>query len=78
MISNREVLIVEDELDMVATYECLLRRHGYRTVAARSRAAGLAAIEIGLPDLLIADLRLSDGDGLDVVCAARALPRPPP
>jgi CheY-like chemotaxis protein len=33
---------------------------------------------MGRPDLLIADLRLSDGDGLDVVRAVRALPRPPP
>ena len=78
MIPIREVLIVEDEPDMIATYERLLRRHGYRTVAAQSRRAGLAAIEIGPPDLLIADLVLSDGDGLDVVRAARALPRPPP
>lgn len=78
MTSTREVLIVEDEPDMMATYERLLRRHGYRTIAARSRAAGLAAIVIGPPDLVIADLRLSDGDGLDVVRAARALPRPPP
>ena len=78
MTSTREVLIVEDEPDMVATYERLLRRQGYRTIAARSRAAGLAAIEIGPPDLLIADLRLSDGDGLDVVRAARALPTPLP
>jgi two-component system response regulator PilR (NtrC family) len=72
------VLVVEDELDMIATYERLLRRHGYLTIAAPSRAAGLAAIEAGTPDLLIADLVLSDGDGLDVVRAARALPRPPP
>jgi len=75
---TREVLVVEDEPDMIATYERLLRRHGYQTIAARSRAAGLAAIELGPPDLLIADLRLSDGDGLDVVRAARALPTPPP
>ena len=73
-----EVLVVEDEPDMIATYERLLRRHGYRTIAAQTRLAGLAAIEIGPPDLLIADLALSDGDGLDVVRAARALPRPPP
>ena len=63
---------------MVATYERLLRRHGYRTIAARSRAAGLAAIATGSPDLVIADLRLSDGNGLDIVRAARALAVPPP
>ena len=78
MASGR-VLVVEDEADLVATYERLLRRHGYRVVSARSREAGLAALKEEPPhDLLIADLRLPDGDGLDVVRAARALPTPTP
>ena len=72
------VLVVEDEIDLVATYERLLRRHGYRVVSARSREAGLAALKEERPHLLIADLRLPDGDGLDVVRAARALPTPTP
>jgi DNA-binding response OmpR family regulator len=33
---------------------------------------------INRPDLVIADLRLPDGDGLDVVRAARKLAAPPP
>ena len=73
-----DVLVVDDEPDLVATYERLLRRHGYRVISAGSRAAGLAAIRNGQPHLLIADLKLPDGDGLDVVRAARALPTPPP
>jgi len=76
--SMREVLVVEDEPDMVATYERLLRRQGCRTTAARSCAAGLRAIASGPPDLLITDLRLPDGDGLVLVRAARALPTPAP
>jgi CheY-like chemotaxis protein len=76
--STREVLVVEDEPDMVATYERLLRRQGCRTTAARSCAAGLAAIAIGPLDLLITDLRLPDGDGVVLVRAARALPTPAP
>jgi DNA-binding response OmpR family regulator len=74
----RDVLVVDDEPDLVATYERLLRRHGYRVLAAGSRADGLAAVRRGPLGLLIADLRLRDGDGLDVVRAARALPVPPP
>jgi DNA-binding response OmpR family regulator len=75
MASGR-VLVVEDEADLVAPYERLLRRHWYRVVSARSREAGLAALKEEQPSLLIADLRLPDGDGLDVVRAARALPTP--
>lgn len=70
------MLVVEDEVDLVVTYERILRREGYRVVSAGSREAGLAALEAEQPGLLIADLRLPDGDGLDVVRAARARATP--
>jgi len=72
------ILVVDDEADLVATYERLLRRRGYRVVSAGSRRAGLLVVETERLSLVIADLRLPDGDGLDVVRAARALPAPPP
>jgi two-component system response regulator HydG len=72
------VLVVDDEVDFLATYERLLRRQGYRTIAAGSRQAALAALESEPLALIIADLRLADGDGLDVVRAARARLHPPP
>ena len=72
------VLVVDDEADFLATYDRLLRRHGYRTISAGSREAALAVLEAEPLALVIADLRLSDGDGLDVVRAARAHLHPPP
>ncbi len=72
------VLVVDDEADFLATYDRLLRRQGYRTVTAGSRQAALAALDGDPLALIIADLRLPDGDGLDVVRAARARLRPPP
>jgi two-component system response regulator PilR (NtrC family) len=72
------ILVVDDERDLTASYERLLRRQGYRVVSADSRRAGLAALPTQTWRLVIADLRLPDGDGLDVVRAARALPAPPP
>ena len=45
---------------------------------ARSRAAGLAAVAQERLDLVISDLRLPDGNGLDVVRAARGVADPPP
>jgi DNA-binding response OmpR family regulator len=72
------VLVVDDEADFLATYERLLRRQGYEVVTATSRATGLAALAGEPPHLVISDVRLPDGDGLDVVRAARGLPEPMP
>lgn len=77
-MADKLILIVDDEADLAATYERLLRRQGYRVQSVGSRRAGLAAIGAERPSLVIADLWLPDGDGLDVVRAARALPTPPP
>jgi DNA-binding response OmpR family regulator len=63
---------------LLITYERLLRRWGYRVSAAASLAAGLLILERGWPDLVIADLRLPDGDGFQLVQAAREASRPPP
>jgi len=76
------VLVVDDEADLLITYERLLRRQGYDVITATTRAAGLAAVRASgnghRLDLVISDLRLPDGDGLDVVRAARGAPNPPP
>jgi DNA-binding response OmpR family regulator len=75
---GKRVLVVDNEADFLATYERLLRRQGYEVMTATSRAAGLAAVAAERLDLVISDLRLPDGDGLDVVRAARGVPDPPP
>jgi two-component system repressor protein LuxO len=66
------ILVVDDEADLAVSYDRLLRREGYRVVTAASCVEGLEAIESAAPALIIADLRLPDGDGLDLVRAARA------
>jgi DNA-binding response OmpR family regulator len=75
---RRRVLVVDDEADFLATYERLLRRQGYDVLTAKSRAAGLAALAGEPLHLVISDLRLPDGDGLDVVRAARDAREPAP
>jgi two-component system response regulator PilR (NtrC family) len=75
---DKPILVVDDETDLAVSYERLLRRQGYRVVSVGSRRAGLLAIETEPLRLLIADLKLPDGDGLDLVRAARALSAPPP
>jgi two-component system repressor protein LuxO len=66
------ILVVEDEPDLAITYDRLLRREGYRVVRAGSCAEALQALASAAPALVIVDLRLPDGDGLDIIRAARA------
>jgi two-component system response regulator PilR (NtrC family) len=73
------ILLVDDEVDLVSTYERLLRRRGYRAVSAHSCRDGLVVVEREPLALVVTDLRLPDGDGLDIVRAARATkPSPTP
>lgn len=72
------VLVVDDEADLRVTYERLLRRQGYRVVCADSRRQGLSLLESEPVALVVSDLRLPDGDGLDVVRAARTARVPAP
>jgi DNA-binding response OmpR family regulator len=69
---RKRVLVVDDESDFLVTYERLLRRQGYEVITASTRAAALAAVAAGELQLVISDVRLPDGDGFDVVRAARA------
>ena len=72
------ILIVDDEVDLVTTYERLLHRRGYRVVSAGSCREGLLILEREPLALVVTDLRLPDGDGLDIVRAARRTPTPTP
>jgi two-component system response regulator PilR (NtrC family) len=72
------VLVVDDEADFLATYDRLLRRQGWRAITAGTRGAALAVLAAEPVALLITDVRLPDGDGLDIVRAARARTEPPP
>ena len=65
------ILVIDAEADLVATYRRLFGRRGYEVESAGTRAGGLALIDSASPDLVIADLELPDGAGLDLVRAAR-------
>jgi CheY-like chemotaxis protein len=75
---DHTILVVDDEADFVATYRRLLGRPGYRVIAAGTVQEAVARLRAEPPDLVVSDLRLPDGDGLEIVRAARALPDPPP
>ena len=70
------VLAVDSEPDLLVTYYRLLTRQGYRVITAPSRTQGLLALDREPPVLVIVTLSLRDGNGLDVIRAARELEAP--
>lgn len=71
------VLVVDDEADLAKTYERLLKRMGYRVIPTGTRRDALDVLHSERLVLVVADLRLPDGDGLDIVSTARAAVPPP-
>jgi two-component system, OmpR family, KDP operon response regulator KdpE len=65
------VLIVEDERPMRRLLRATLEAHGYRVIEAESFAAGRTAATTEAPALIIMDLGLPDGDGVELVRALR-------
>jgi len=68
----KHILIVEDEPLIAFDNEHFLATHGYAVVATVDGApAALAHIAVGGIDLVLADVRLSVGNGRDVAVAAK-------
>ncbi|HEX7615545.1 MAG TPA: sigma 54-interacting transcriptional regulator, partial [Thermoanaerobaculia bacterium] len=67
-----KVLVVEDEPRVRASLVELIQELGYEASAVGSVADARDALTRGEPDVCITDLGLPDGNGLDVVRAAKA------
>jgi len=70
---GRRALVVEDEAPIRQLIVRLLQRRGYAVVEAHSRTAAQDAVRGGSFDLVLCDLRLSDGSGVSVVEDIRAV-----
>lgn len=70
------ILIVDDNHSLVRGLVAFLEAERHRAVGAGTVAEGRACLTRGGFDLVITDLRLPDGDGLDIVRAAREGPEP--
>jgi DNA-binding response OmpR family regulator len=72
-LSINRILIVEDEPLVAFDNEHFLTERGFEVVATVDTvAAGVAAVQEHEIDLVLADVKLSDGNGIDVAEAARA------
>ena len=69
------VLIVEDDPALTGVLVALFAEHGVAAVAAHTVRDALRLSQQMAPDLLLLDVRLSDGDGFDLVDWLREDPR---
>jgi len=61
------ILAVEDEPRNAALLEAILTRAGYRLHVAQKVGEARAWLADGVPDLVLLDRHLPDGDGLDLI-----------
>lgn len=62
-----KILIVDDEPNMVSLFKRFLGKEGYSVVGAGSLAEGSKAVQSEVFDVVISDLALGDGDGIDLL-----------
>ena len=66
------ILIVEDDLSLLAGLALNVRRAGYQVQTAADGTAALAALENERPDLVLLDLMLPGVDGLEILSRIRS------
>lgn len=74
-MERRRVLVVDDEPQIVEVIRAYLEREGMIVESAGSVAEAGGALERFRPDLLVLDITLPDGSGLDILQTASS---PPP
>jgi len=75
-LSNVRILVVDDEPDLRTLYELTLLREGYRVEAAANLTQALQQISERRFDVVITDMRLPDGLGMELIQQLRAQQRP--
>ncbi len=69
LAADRTLLLVDDDKAFLTRLERAMEKRGFDVRSADTVAAGLSAVEAAPPAFAVVDLRLEDGNGLDVVDA---------
>ena len=68
----KNVLIVDDEEDLCWLLTNALQGKGYNVSTANGIIEGMACLKKEAPDLILLDLKLPDGDGMDMLTEIKA------
>jgi two-component system, NtrC family, response regulator PilR len=68
----KKILVVDDEPSMREMLGIMLRKEGYQIVLAESRAVAANVLAKSPVDMVITDLRLPDGDGIEILRHVKA------
>jgi len=60
-----DILLVEDNVDLQQINQRLLEKRGYNTSLAMNLSEARTALAVSAPDLIVLDIELPDGSGLD-------------
>src|SRR3989441_6654251 len=71
MPSDRTLLIVEDDKSFLQRLARAMESRGFAVTTAESVADGLMQLETASPAFAVVDMRLGDGNGLDVISALK-------
>ena len=69
--AERTLLIVEDDASFLGRVAKALEARGFAVTTAATVAEGLAQVEASPPAFAVVDMRLADGNGLDVISALK-------
>ncbi len=69
--SERSLLIVEDDKSFLQRLARAMETRGFTVTTAESVAEGLLQVEKAAPAFAVVDMRLGDGNGLDVISAMK-------
>jgi DNA-binding NtrC family response regulator len=65
------VLVIDDERGILDSLQILLKNEGYEVETVQGGKAGLDALKRGRPDVVLADIRMPQVSGLDILTAAK-------
>jgi two-component system response regulator RegA len=69
--SERSLLIVDDDKSFLQRLARAMEGRGFQVITAESVADGVAQVEKASPAFAVVDMRLSDGNGLEVIQALK-------
>ena len=69
----RNILIIDDEKDLCSLLSDALSGEGYHVATANTKREGMVCLKKASPDLVFLDLKLPDGNGINILSAIRRL-----